>query len=362
MEIYRELVNQAKSGNPLAMGIVIEAVGSTPQKAGSKALVDGAQNQWGTLGGGMVEADGFRRMSEILESGGVDTYEYRLDEDYSRQAGPICGGLMRFFLIRPTAEEIAVYEKALNAFAQRQRGVLATVLSESFDGTRIFWYSEEAIKNQSVDELFSSSVDELGDCIKLDHAMNITVANEYEVYLEPTSAHPRLLVVGGGHVGQAVAVQADLLGFEVHVFDDREEYASPSLFPAGTTTKHGNLKELMTAFPKDRDTYIVLVSKGHRPDAEALEGCIHSDLRYLGMIGSRRKIRFLHKHFIEEGLCSEAEWDRIHTPIGYDFGAVSVPEIGVSIAAQLIASRRKPATLEQARSLTISFQDDTRES
>lgn len=356
MEIYRELLTQWDSGNPVSMGVVIEAVGSTPQKAGSKALVDDSQNKWGTLGGGMVEADGFRRMGDVLESGGAETYEYRLDEDYSRQAGPICGGLMNFFLIRPTEGERAVYQSALDAFNHRERGVLVSVLKDSIDGRKIFWYSEEDLKNQHVERVFLSLLDDLVDCIKLDHPVKISLDDGNEAFVEPISAHPRLLIVGGGHVGQAVAVQADLLGFEVNVFDDREEFTNPTLFPPGTITKHGNLKELVSAFPKDRDTYIVLVSKGHRPDAEALESCIHSELRYLGMIGSRRKIRFLRKHFLEDELCTEAEWNRILTPIGYDFGAVTVPEIGISIAAQLIASRRKPDRLEHAPSLTMNSQ------
>jgi len=357
MDIYRDLIAQWNSGNPVSMGVVVEAMGSTPQKAGSKALVDRNKRQWGTLGGGMVEADGFRRMSEVLESGNAETYEYRLDQDYSRQAGPICGGLMRFFLICPSEDERSAYQKAIAAFECRERGVLVSFFGDSAVSNRVVWCSENDIKKKEVDSRLSPSLDELIDCVKLEHPMLIKSGNGEEMYLEPILAHPRLLIVGGGHVGQAVAVQADLLGFEVNVYDDRVEYTDPSLFPPGTITKHGNLKELVTAFPKDSDTYVVLVSKGHRPDAEALEGCIQSDLRYLGMIGSRRKIRFLHTHFLEEGLCSEEEWNRIHTPIGYDFGAVSVPEIGVSIGAQLIAARRKPETLNKTSSLTLRFQD-----
>src|SRR5690606_28617112 len=170
-----------------------------------------------------------------------------------------------------------------------------------------------------------------------------TVVTEAVTYfIEPVVAPPRLLVVGGGHVGQAVARQGHELGFEITVFDDRPEFARPELFPEGTTCAHGPLRELVEAFPKDADTYIVLVSKGHRPDAEALEGCIHSRPRFLGMIGSRRKVISLRDHFLAEGLCTEGEWSRIVTPIGYDIGAVTVPEIAVSIAAQLIAARRNP--------------------
>jgi len=115
----------------------------------------------------------------------------------------------------------------------------------------------------------------------------------------------------------------------------------------------GDIKQLVQEFPQDDDTYIVLVSKGHRPDAEALEACIHSQVRYLGMIGSRRKIRFLRKHFLQDGLATTEEWDRLHSPIGYEIGAVSVSEIGVSIAAQLVAARRNPASLRRAETKSL---------
>jgi len=170
-----------------------------------------------------------------------------------------------------------------------------------------------------------------------------------EIYVEPVICPPRLLVVGGGHVGQAVVKLGVELGFDITVVEDREEYAHSSLFPDEVETRWGDIKPLVAEFPQDKDTYIVLVSKGHRPDAEALEGCIRGNSAYIGMIGSKRKIRFLKKHFLEEGLATEAEWNRVATPIGFDIGAVTVPEIAVSIAAQLVAARRRKTTT--ARSL-----------
>jgi xanthine dehydrogenase accessory factor len=89
----------------------------------------------------------------------------------------------------------------------------------------------------------------------------------------------------------------------------------------------------------------VIVTRGHRQDAEALESCIHAPVAYLGMIGSRRKVGMLRKHFLETGLVTEAEWGRVYAPIGLEIGAVTVPEIATSIMAQLIAVRRKGAVV-----------------
>jgi xanthine dehydrogenase accessory factor len=150
-----------------------------------------------------------------------------------------------------------------------------------------------------------------------------------------------LLIVGGGHVGQAVALQASLIGFDVVVIDDRPEFADPALFPEGVTTLCGDIEKEVADFPVADDTYIVVVTRGHKHDAEALQACIHSPAAYIGMIGSRRKVALIRKSFIESGLATEEELDRVFAPIGLDIGSVTVPEIATSIAAQLIAVRRK---------------------
>jgi len=108
-------------------------------------------------------------------------------------------------------------------------------------------------------------------------------------------------------------------------------------------TKHGNgdIPKLITAQPIAADTYIVIVTRGHKLDAESLEACIHTPATYIGMIGSKRKVALIRKNFIESGVASEEEFDRVHAPIGLDIGAVTVPEIAAIITAQLIAVRRK---------------------
>jgi xanthine dehydrogenase accessory factor len=126
----------------------------------------------------------------------------------------------------------------------------------------------------------------------------------------------------------------------VLVIDDRPEFADPALFAAGVRTRCGRLADEQATLPLDADTYVVIVTRGHQHDAEALAACIHAPVAYLGMIGSRRKVALVRQSFLEDGLATAAELDRVFAPIGLPIGAVSVPEIAVSIAAQLIAVRR----------------------
>lgn len=351
MEIYRKALEWLDEGRTFALGTVVFAQGSTPQKAGSKAIIDDQGNQAGTLGGGLVEADGLVQMSQALSDNTARLYEFRLDEAYSREAGPICGGVMRLFANPGTRANVENYRKAVEAVEKRERGLLVTTLSGDPQPTgQATWFTVE----NGTAEALGCRTEDIEHCLQEEVPLLVETKSGGEAFIEPVVPRPRLLIVGGGHVGQAVARQGVDLGFEVTVYDDRPELARPELFPEGVHAAHGDLRELVSAFPKEADTYILLVSKGHKPDAEALEGCIHSTLLpYLGMIGSERKIRFLHKHFIKEGIATEDEFNRVVAPIGYDIGAVTVPEIAVNIAAQLVAARRRPAAVRDVESKSL---------
>lgn len=338
MDLYHEICRSHAEGRACALGLVVATQGSTPQKPGAMALLDDAGRQWGTLGGGLVEAQGVERMRETLRSGESRLAEFRLDEAYARDAGPICGGVMRIAFARPDAAAVSAYEHALRARARGNWGVLVTVLVPEF--------AAEWLPEHELDDTGAVNPDALAECLRDERPRCVRREDGSEVFLEPVVSVPRLLVVGGGHVGQEVVRQAVHLGFAVTVVDDRPEYASPDLFPAGVDARHGDIHDLVAAFPKGRDAYVVLVSKGHRPDAEALEACIHESVAYLGMIGSERKIKLLRKDFVETKLATAEVFDQVVAPIGIDIGAVTVPEIGVSIAAQLVAARRKGMPLE----------------
>lgn len=349
MEMYAKALELAAQGRKIALGTVVDAQGSTPQKPGSQALIDDLGRLWGTLGGGLVEAQGLDMMRKALQEDTPRMLDVKLDEEYSRTAGPICGGVMRIFSDPHVHHRVDSYRKAMAALESRDRGVLITrgLLGEVKVTTE--WVGEDSLS----DHKDFPMEEQLQQCLAEERPWLFRSEEGEEVYVEPITAKPRLLIVGGGHVGQVVASQGTVLGFEVTVIDDREAFADTTLFPEGVHSAHGDIKELVKEFPKDDDTYIVLVSKGHGPDAEALEECIHSDARYIGMIGSRRKIRFLRKHFLDEGLATSEEWDRLHSPIGYDIGAVTIQEIGVSIAAQLVAARRNPSAMRTPSSKSL---------
>jgi xanthine dehydrogenase accessory factor len=158
-------------------------------------------------------------------------------------------------------------------------------------------------------------------------------------FLEPLAPLPRLLVAGGGHIGRAVARLGALLDFEVTVIDDRADFASAERFPIADRLIVSSPGAALRDFPIDNDTYIVIVTRGHRDDADALRAAIRSPAAYIGMIGSRTKISLTRERFIREGWASAEEFDRVRSPIGLPIGSRTVEEIAVSIAAELVQVR-----------------------
>lgn len=274
-----------------------------------------------------------------LAGGPAEVVEIRLDETYSRDAGPICGGVMRIFVCRPDTRMAAAYAAALDARQLGLRGALITSVAHT--GADAMWVQDNGTAPD-----YAVDPEAYADCLRHERSRAVASATGIDYFIEPVVSAPRLLVVGGGHVGQEVVRQAVNLGFVVTVVDDRAEFAAAELFPPGVSAHHGNISKLVAQFPKGRDAFIVLVSKGHRPDAEALEACIREEVAFLGMIGSERKIRLLRRDFLAREIASPEEFDRVVAPIGVDVGAITVPEIGVSIAAQLVAARRKGTPLD----------------
>jgi xanthine dehydrogenase accessory factor len=161
----------------------------------------------------------------------------------------------------------------------------------------------------------------------------------YQVMLEVVEARPVLLVVGAGHIGRALTRLGEQVGFSVAVLDDRPEFASRERLPEADRILCGDIVESLRSVTIDAGTYVVLVSRGHRMDEQALREVATSGAAYVGMIGSRRRVSTVLQHLSDEGFPREA-LDRVRTPIGLDIGAETPEEIAVSIIAEIIQARR----------------------
>lgn len=166
---------------------------------------------------------------------------------------------------------------------------------------------------------------------------------QMEVFIEPIEPSPTVYIFGAGHVGRYVGRIAHEAGFRVHVVDDREKFANRERFPDAAEIVVDDIPEWLAKTALPTSAYAVVVTRGHRHDLEALRALAVKNLRYLGLIGSRAKVKRIYDVLAEDGTVAVEQLERVHAPIGLDIGAVTPQEIAVSIVAELIAVRRGKA-------------------
>ncbi|HXW61685.1 MAG TPA: XdhC/CoxI family protein [Candidatus Acidoferrales bacterium] len=164
-----------------------------------------------------------------------------------------------------------------------------------------------------------------------------------EVFVEPILPQPTLYIFGGGHVSLEVARAASAAGFAVSVADDRQTFANPERFPMASEL-YTTYDEAFAKIKPNASSYLLIVTRGHKDDMRVLAWAVRTAARYIGMIGSKRKVVSVYKALEKEGY-STNEFERVHAPVGLDIGALSPEEIAVSITAELIAVRRNAQDL-----------------
>jgi xanthine dehydrogenase accessory factor len=323
-DVQRTILEAIDEGRPFALAVVMKSSGSVPREAGTKALIDASGTIRGTIGGGLLEAEAQRLAIASLQSKQPSVFDFRFAGANAELNDPVCGGMMRVLVDPDVARNRAGYAAAAEAVRRRQRGMLLTVVNgdRAAPQVSVNWIAQDSLPPNNDDGW---------------HALKGRGA---DVLAEPVVPAARLLIAGGGHVGQALARQANLVGFEVIVIEDRAEFVDPARYLPDVTTRCGALSEVLAEFPIDEDTYIAIVGRGHRVDMQALTACLNSPAAYIGMMGSRRKVALVRKAFLESGQATAEQFARIYAPIGLNLGAETVPEIASSIVAQLVAVRR----------------------
>jgi xanthine dehydrogenase accessory factor len=161
-----------------------------------------------------------------------------------------------------------------------------------------------------------------------------------EVFFEVMPAPPRLIVVGAGHIAVPLVQIAKVLDFAVTVIDDRLLYANRERFPAADEVLVGDMAQLLKEMTITPSFYIVLITRGHAYDEPCLRQIMHSPAKYIGMIGSKRRIKACFERFREEEKIADQVIERVYAPIGLDIGTETPAEIAISILGEIIKVRR----------------------
>jgi len=344
--IYLTLLKMAPALTCPVIATVTGTVGSTPQKPGSSALFGNDGLITGTVGGGVVEGkvQKFAKICGRTKESGY--FHFELDKDISESEEAICGGRISILIDADPLKHESVFKEVEKSLAEREPGVLITKVTVNKERTvqiARYWMTgsnkpdlpasiPEKIKPAITDMLSSANPDDY-------RQVEILIPGQgysEDFYLEPVIPLPKLVIAGAGHIGKALSYLGKMLDFEVTVIDDRREYANNDNIPYADHLVVKNIGEAMVEIEKVADTYIVIVTRGHKDDAGALKPCIGSGAAYTGMIGSKGKVAKMHSEFIRMGWATEEQWSRIYAPIGLDIKSKTVEEIAVSIAAQLV--------------------------
>lgn len=173
-----------------------------------------------------------------------------------------------------------------------------------------------------------------------DDDTGLVCGGSLQVFIEPIVPAPRLYIFGGGHIGLNVHKVATLAGFETIVCDDRELYANLERFPDAHKVHVGQMDDVMAGLDPNDNSYIVIVTRGHRHDMQVLRWALDTSAHYIGMIGSSRKVLAVYQELEAQGVAREC-FKRVFAPVGIDIGAVTPEEIAIAIVAELIAVRRQ---------------------
>ncbi len=356
-DLLAELTNVLNQGRECVYCSIVETRGSTPQKAGAAMLVFPDGSQRGTLGGGCVEAEVKQRALAVLAAGGrPEVLTFCLDDNYGWDDGLICGGRMSMLVdplkdgpevrrqksqVGSQASGIRDYYRRFCELVEQGRGCTeAVVMKEEAGapvGNRYLFDSEGQLAAQLGDGAVPDLVRQNLPAVQ----RRPGPASHRGVAYLPILPRITLLIVGGGHVGQAVARLAAEVDFDIWVLDDRESYASRERFPSAQRLLVGDIgKTLKELVQRDINpsTYCIIVTRGHAHDEEALYHLAATAAGYVGMIGSKRKIKMIFEDLVAKGMSPEV-LDKVHAPLGFDIGSQTVPEIAISIVAELIACR-----------------------
>ncbi len=294
-------------------------------------------SQVGTLGGGCVEAEVKRKALENLATGKIEIALFQLDHDYGWDDGLICGGRMTMILAPIRNDESNNYYEQFSKLIHAEKGLTEAVVVDEAVGTPGSRYLIDHNSNIVA--------------IDGDAALNQTIIEN----LKPIQNRPRaylvkgisylphlpqahLLVIGAGHVGRKISEYAADVDFKVTVMDDREIYCNRENVPSATEWIVGDFDAVLPKLDINDQTFCVIVTRGHNHDEEALYHLIRRSPKFLGMIGSKRKIRLIFDGLVRNGVEPEL-LEQVHAPIGLEIGSQTVPEIAMSIVAELIQHR-----------------------
>lgn len=333
MEKFFTLLKESvESGKDVMIVGISEVSGSAPRGAGAKMLITENGRICGTIGGGSVEHKAKLHAIALLKEKSSDMQSFRLSPNNIRDLGMVCGGEVSIYFNYISSDNLNVVELSNRALSKIKNGevswLIICVTGSSSGGMWIYGEKEKA----SFIEIDGLSGLSFADTPQKQNK------NGCEYLVEPLVRAGIVYIFGGGHVSQALVPVAAKVGFRCAVFDDRDEFTKPELFPGAAKVGAIDFMHIEKAVDISKNDYILIITRGHQYDSALQAQAMRTAARYIGVMGSKNKIAHVSKQMRELGF-TDLDLARVKSPIGLDIKAETPDELAISIVAELIVVR-----------------------
>lgn len=345
--IYENLISLSGEGKNIVLASVVARRGSAPMSSDAKMIITEVGSPIGTVGGGCLEAEVWQAGQEALKDKKPRILDFMLTEREAAKSGHICGGAVKIYI--EIIDDASFYKDVFRMITERERGAIAKVISLggggcATEGIRML-FSEQGIVSGDIEnpdlkrEISNGAKEVLKAGTPKLFKFPLKESEAAEVFIEPLIMEPRVLVFGGGHISFPLVKIAKMAGFKVTIIDDRPFFANKERFPDADDIYAEDFFEVFKRLKVDSDSYLVIVTRGHEYDQDVLEWALQTEAKYIGMIGSKNKIRIVYRNLEQKGIQKEL-FERVNAPIGIYIGAETPEEIAVSIVAEMIKVKR----------------------
>ncbi|MCS7280966.1 MAG: XdhC family protein [Desulfobacterota bacterium] len=329
LEVYKGIVEYLRTERSGLLATIVKRIGSSPRGEGATMFLGEDGTTFGTIGGGSLEREVKIRSESVFMEKKPDLFGYRLDAKSVEDEGMLCGGNVDVLIEPVLLGHLGIYEEAKKLLTERKKGVFYVKLKPNY--SKSLFTSDGRLVGDALSE---------AERVLLEKNINAKKPIEVDIssFIIPLQVRSQLYVFGAGHVSKYLVKIASLVDFSVIVIDDSGEFAKKENFPDAEAVYAVPFEESFDLLSFTGEEYVVIVTRGHKSDTLCLEEVLKRPFRYVGMIGSKRKVRAVFEYLRAKGY-DEALLKRVHAPIGIEINSETPQEVAVSIVAELIKER-----------------------
>lgn len=345
LDVYENIYELLKNKESFCLATILSKTGSAPREEGSQMIIKKDSSIIGTIGGGLSEALTIKLGKSIFENKSSIIKYFNLSNKGASSLGLACGGEVKVLVEYIGAEDPKIVDTYTKGYEMKQKCDDFVLISKIEDDAEYYDHNKWVCSEKNIYGEENSDIQEVFNKIQENFKklkISIVSSGEHKYLVEPVRNIESAFIFGAGHVSQKLAEVTKMVDFRTVVLDDRSEFANRERFKnADDVIVMKDFNNICDYVNINNQSYIIIVTRGHACDKEVLAQALKTKAKYIGMIGSKSKTKFVYDKLLEEGY-TQKDLDRVYAPIGLDIYAETPEEIAISITAEIIKIRREP--------------------